>query len=92
MISTDPHPTTVAEFKKIASSEEYTTPSHTDYADLARIFWENLPAHGAIHGSDVKGTLFDVDQTFWNLDRLPSILYAAGLIHGNTASNIYFGM
>lgn len=42
--------------------------------DLERKYWKNVSFNPPIYGADITGTLFDVDQDVWNLNRLGTIL------------------
>jgi len=52
---------TVAEYKTLAESPEYITPSHFDYADLERKYWKNIVYKCPIYGADVSGSITDKD-------------------------------
>lgn len=87
----------VEEFRDLSYSSHYKTPSHTDHADLERLYWENITNHAGIYGADVSGSLTDVDCEDWNINHLGSILdyvnddYKMSIDGVNTAY-LYFGM
>jgi len=52
---------TVADFKIIAQSDKYKTPSHFDYGDLERKFWKTVIYNSPLYGADVSGSITDND-------------------------------
>lgn len=52
---------TVADYKAMAESEEYKTPSHSDYDDLERKYWKNIVYKSPLYGADVSGSITDED-------------------------------
>jgi len=52
---------TVADFKIMAESEQYKTPSHFDYEELERKFWKNVIYNSPLYGADVSGSITDKD-------------------------------
>jgi [histone H3]-trimethyl-L-lysine9/36 demethylase len=52
---------TVAQYKKLAESDEYKAPYYFDYADLERKYWKNLVYKCPIYGADVSGSITDKD-------------------------------
>jgi hypothetical protein len=49
-------------------------PRHSDVYDLERKYWKNITFIPPVYGADVSGTLYDDDQSIWNLNRLGTIL------------------
>ncbi|XP_046364115.2 uncharacterized protein LOC124140527 [Haliotis rufescens] len=88
---------TVREFEKLANSDRYKTPNHFDYEELERKYWKNVTFGSPIYGADISGSLYDEDQTLWNINKLGTILdYVAGdygiHIEGVNTAYLYFGM
>ncbi|KAI1289158.1 putative lysine-specific demethylase 4B [Halotydeus destructor] len=88
---------TVAEYKKLANSRKYATPSYFDYDDLERTYWRNLAFGSPIYGADVQGSFYDKDQDDFNVTRLGTILDMVGESLGRNISGVntaylYFGM
>ena len=54
----------------------YQTPLYEDYEDLERKYWKNITFNQPIYGADISGTLYDKDQTIWNVNKLDTILDA----------------
>ncbi|XP_054162658.1 lysine-specific demethylase 4C-like [Oppia nitens] len=87
----------VKEFKKLANSSKYQTPSYFDYEDLERKYWKNVTFNPAIYGADVSGTLTDEDCKEFNINNLNTCLdminesYGIKIMGVNTAY-LYFGM
>lgn len=86
----------VRNFKKLAE-DKYTTPEHSSYDDLERIFWKNVFIQPSIYGADVSGSLFDDDVEQFNLTKLNTILDNIGddygvTIPGVNTAYLYFGM
>ncbi|XP_050325076.1 AF4/FMR2 family member lilli-like isoform X3 [Bactrocera neohumeralis] len=90
-------PLTVKQFSELASTERYQTPKHFDFEDLERKYWKNITYVAPIYGADVSGSITDVDQDSWNINRLGTILdfvnedYGIQIDGVNTAY-LYFGM
>ncbi|XP_074643622.1 lysine-specific demethylase 4C-like isoform X2 [Tubulanus polymorphus] len=87
----------VKEFEKLANSDKYRTPRHTDYEDLERKYWKNITYNSPIYGADISGSLYDEDQDLWNINRLGTILDLVkddyGIqIEGVNTAYLYFGM
>lgn len=88
---------TVKEFKKMAESNKYKTPSHFDYEDLERKYWKNITYNSPIYGADVSGSLYDDGVEEFNIQNLKTILdmvmegYEIKIEGVNTAY-LYFGM
>ncbi|XP_071452141.1 uncharacterized protein [Hetaerina americana] len=88
---------TVKEYRALAESDRYNTPSHFDYEDLERKYWKNITYNSPIYGADVSGSLTDSDVTDWNINKLGTILdyvnedYGISIDGVNTAY-LYFGM
>lgn len=61
-------------FRELALSPERQAPKHVDVDDLERRYWKNVTFVTPLYGADMPGSLFDDDQTVWNLHRLPSLL------------------
>lgn len=75
----------------------YKTPNHFDYEELERKYWKNVTFGSPIYGADISGSLYDEDQTLWNINKLGTILdYVAGdygiHIEGVNTAYLYFGM
>lgn len=75
----------------------YRTPRHFDYEELERKYWKNITFVNPIYGADISGSLYDVDQDYWNINRLGTILdYVNGdygiKIEGVNTAYLYFGM
>lgn len=51
----------VADFKKLAESNVYKTPDHSDFEDLEKKFWNNIVYHTPLYGADVSGSITDKD-------------------------------
>ena len=87
----------VKDFKKLAESAKYKTPSYFDYEDLERKYWKNVTFCPAIYGADVSGTLTDEDCKEFNINNLNTCLdminesYGIRIMGVNTAY-LYFGM
>ena len=87
----------VSDFRDLANSKNYVTPTHRSYDDLERIYWENITKHAGIYGADVCGSITDPDLEHWNINHLGSILdvvsdeYSISIDGVNTAY-MYFGM
>lgn len=90
-------PMTVKEFCKLANSDRYRTPKHSNYDDLERKYWKNITYVSPIYGADVSGSITDPDVKEWNINCLGSILdyvnedYGISIEGVNTAY-LYFGM
>lgn len=84
----------VKEFAKKANSAEYVTPFHTDFDDLERKYWKNITFNPAIYGADISGSLYDLDQPYWNINNLGTILDCISdvKIEGVNTAYLYFGM
>lgn len=85
------------DFEKLANSDRYRTPRHFDYEELERKYWKNITFVNPIYGADISGSLYDVDQDYWNINRLGTILdYVNGdygiKIEGVNTAYLYFGM
>lgn len=88
---------TVTDFAELAHMPAYSTPQHSSYADLAKIYWENITNHAAIYGADVCGTITDPELEQWNINKLGTILDHVGTdynmsIDGVNSAYLYFGM
>ncbi len=58
-------PMKVKDFRRMAESQRYATPVHTDYEDLERKYWKNIAFTPAIYGADVSGSLTDPAVEEW---------------------------
>lgn len=88
---------TVKEFKKLAESSQYQTPSHFDYEDLERKYWKNISYNSPIYGADVSGSLYDPQVKEFNINHLNTILDLVNedygiRIEGVNTAYLYFGM
>ncbi|GAB6026609.1 Lysine-specific demethylase 4C [Chamberlinius hualienensis] len=88
---------TVKEFKTMAGSPKFKTPTHFDYEDLERKYWKNITYNSPIYGADVSGSLYDQDVDEWNINNLNTVLdYVSGdygiKIDGVNTAYLYFGM
>jgi jumonji domain-containing protein 2 len=75
----------------------YKTPRHFDYEELERKYWKNIAFNNPIYGADISGSLYDKDQSIWNINRLGTILdYVNGdygiKIEGVNTAYLYYGM
>lgn len=52
---------TVQEYKTMAESKAYATPSFFKYEDLERKYWKNIIYAAPIYGADVSGSIMDSD-------------------------------
>jgi len=52
---------TVAQYKRIAESDAYKTPMHSDYNDLERKYWDIITFKRSKYGVDVSGSIIDKD-------------------------------
>ncbi len=52
---------TVQEYKRLAESKDYATPSHFGFSDLERKYWKNITYAAPIYGADVSGSIMDSD-------------------------------
>ena len=64
----------IEDYYKMATSDEFKPPKHTDYQDLERKYWKSLAYNPPIYGCDVANTVSDSDLKIWNLANLDSIL------------------
>lgn len=64
----------VKQFKELADSDTFKTPSHTDYDDLERKYWKNITYVPPIYGADICGSITDEDCDIWNIQKLKTIL------------------
>ncbi|XP_041436053.1 lysine-specific demethylase 4C isoform X6 [Xenopus laevis] len=90
-------PMTVKEFRHMANSGRYCTPTYIDYEDLERKYWKNVTFVPPIYGADVNGSLYEKDVNEWNISRLNTILDVVeeecGIsIEGVNTPYLYFGM
>lgn len=88
---------TVKEFKRLAQSDRYKTPTHFDYEDLERKYWKNIAFNPPIYGADVSGSLYDPGVKEFNINHLNTILDLVGQdygikIEGVNTAYLYFGM
>ncbi|XP_077500831.1 lysine-specific demethylase 4C-like isoform X3 [Amblyomma americanum] len=88
---------TVKEFRRLAQSDRYKTPSHFDYEDLERKYWKNIAFNPPIYGADVSGSLYDPGVKEFNINHLNTILDLVGQdygikIEGVNTAYLYFGM
>ncbi|KAM9384565.1 lysine-specific demethylase 4B [Pholidichthys leucotaenia] len=88
---------TVGEYRKLANSNRYCTPSHKNFDDLERKYWKNLTFVSPIYGADVSGSIYDEDIEEWNIGRLNTLLdmveQECGIvIEGVNTPYLYFGM
>lgn len=51
----------VQEYKEMAESKTYATPSFFKYEDLERKYWKNITYGSPIYGADVSGSITDPD-------------------------------
>eukprot|EP00106_Octopus_bimaculoides_P022522 XP_014789964.1 PREDICTED: probable lysine-specific demethylase 4B [Octopus bimaculoides] len=87
----------VKEFEKLANSDRYHTPRHSDYEELERKYWKNITFVAPVYGADISGSLYDEDQDYWNINRLGTILDHVNedygiKIEGVNTAYLYFGM
>ena len=87
----------VDQYRKLAISAKYSTPSHNSYEELEELYWkQNLDDKAAapIYGADVCDSLTDKSQKAWNIDRLDSLLTEVmeEQIPGVNLPYLYFGM
>lgn len=88
---------TVKEYQKLASSDKYKTPNHSDFDSLERSYWKQIMYGSPIYGADVSGSLTDNTLKSWNINCLGSVLdyvnedYGVSIAGVNTAY-LYFGM
>jgi [histone H3]-trimethyl-L-lysine9/36 demethylase len=85
------------EFKTLAYSDKQRTPSHIDFADLERIYWEEITSREALYGADISESLMDKEQKIWNIGKLDNILNDLKDEHdieiqGLNTPYLYFGM
>lgn len=90
-------PLTVSQFKELAETKRYETPSHFDYEDLERKYWGNVSYCPPIYGADVCGSITDPHVNEWNINKLGTILDYVGedygvKIDGVNTAYLYFGM
>uniref|UniRef100_A0A4X2QUX7 [histone H3]-trimethyl-L-lysine(9) demethylase n=1 Tax=Xenopus tropicalis TaxID=8364 RepID=A0A4X2QUX7_XENTR len=90
-------PMTVKEFRHMANSGRYCTPTYIDYEDLERKYWKNVTFVPPIYGADVNGSLYEKGVEEWNISRLKTILDVVeeecGIsIEGVNTPYLYFGM
>ncbi|XP_018113637.1 lysine-specific demethylase 4C isoform X3 [Xenopus laevis] len=90
-------PMTVKEFRHMANSGRYCTPTYIDYEDLERKYWKNVTFVPPIYGADVNGSLYEKGIDEWNISRLKTILDVVdeecGIsIEGVNTPYLYFGM
>ncbi|XP_032859633.1 lysine-specific demethylase 4C isoform X2 [Tyto alba] len=90
-------PMAVKEFKQLANSDRYRTPSYVDYEDLERKYWKNLTFVAPIYGADINGSIYDEGIEEWNIGHLNTILDVVeeecGIsIEGVNTPYLYFGM
>lgn len=87
----------VPDFRQLADSPEYATPTHSSHEELAAIYWDKMVDHAGIYGADVCGTITDPDVEHWNINKLGTILDYVGKdynmsIDGVNTAYLYFGM
>ncbi|XP_064607445.1 uncharacterized protein LOC135471933 isoform X2 [Liolophura sinensis] len=87
----------VKEFEKLANSDRYRPPKHNDDEELERKYWKNIAFVPPIYGADISGSLYDKDQSIWNINKLGTILDYVGddygiHIEGVNTAYLYFGM
>lgn len=88
---------TVKQFKELADSDVYRTPTHEDFDELERKYWKSITYVPPIYGADICGSITDDDCETWNIRRLNTILdyverdYNISIDGVNTAY-LYFGM
>ena len=68
-----------------------------DEDELERKYWKNINFCPPIYGADISGSLYDEDQTSWNINKLGSILDYVNKdygikIEGVNTAYLYFGM
>ncbi|XP_070659452.1 lysine-specific demethylase 4D-like [Bos indicus] len=88
---------TVAEYRHLANTEKYQTPSHLDFEELERKYWKTRLFESPIYGADISGSLFDENTKQWNLGRLGTIQdlleqECGVVIEGVNTPYLYFGM
>ena len=87
----------VKEYEKLANSNEYKTPQHSNPDELERKYWKSLNFCPPIYGCDVANSLTDEDQEAWNIRDLKTILSNVKEDYNQSISGIntpylYFGM
>lgn len=75
----------------------YKTPFHRDYEELERKYWKNITFNSPLYGADISGSLYDKDQSVWNINCLGTILDLINndmgiKIEGVNTAYLYFGM
>ncbi|XP_060999822.1 lysine-specific demethylase 4D-like [Dama dama] len=88
---------TVAEYRRLANTEKYQTPSHLDFEELERKYWKTRLYESPIYGADISGSLFDETTKQWNLGHLGTIQdlleqECGVVIEGVNTPYLYFGM
>ena len=88
---------TVAEYRRLANTEKYQTPSHLDFEELERKYWKTRLYESPIYGADISGSLFDENTKQWNLGHLGTIQdlleqECGVVIEGVNTPYLYFGM
>ena len=86
-------------FEKMATSAKYASPANLngDPGKLELHFWKNLGYHSPIYGADTPGSITDVDQDIWNVNKLGTILdtiqeSSGAVLEGVNTAYLYFGM
>ena len=88
---------TVIEYEKLANSNEYKPPHHTNYDELERKYWKTLSFCPPIYGCDVADSIMDEDLDAWNIRDLKTILNLVNeeynqQLKGVNTPYLYFGM
>lgn len=84
------------EFRSLAGSSPYATPSHRDMEHLERKYWSSIQTGRPIYGANVSGTL-TTNVSGWNISQLDSMLSRVlssenVKIPGVNTPYLYYGM
>ena len=89
-------PFTLPEYRRLATSPKYLTPSHSSYEELEKLYWEqnqDASSPPPIYGADIQTTLTDPDQPVFNMTKLPSLISdMTEQIPGINLPYVYIGM
>lgn len=83
------------DFKEMALSTIFRTPSYRDYEDLEKKYWSSISFGRPLYGANVSGSITDSDLLVWNIGNLKSILSDVlkdAKIPGVNTPYLYYGM
>ncbi|XP_075388929.1 lysine-specific demethylase 4D-like [Tenrec ecaudatus] len=88
---------TVEEYRHLANTDRYRTPTHRDVDDLERTYWKSRMYNSPIYGAGVCGSLFGENTEHWNLRHLGTIQdlleqECGVVIKGVNTPYLYFGL